>query len=533
MQSTYSVHITPAERRWLIVVASALVLLAFAPFIYVALSPPSDWQFMGVLNNPLDGATYIAKMVEGYQGFWLIHFQHTPETHAGALLQIIYPLLGHVSGVFSLPQVLVFHVARVGAALFMYIAIYQLAASIWTRVRSRRIFFIIACLGAGFGWILGTLTGETHYPDLSIPEIFPLYSTFMNVHFPLTLGCLALIASAFINAFRPGSEEDRSQEINVALVAVLSLILALLYPQTLVPIGVALGIYVVITAIQRRGIPRGTLGWLLALAVPAIPLAAYYTLVVTYNPAMAEWNRQNITASPNPLVMILGLGIPLFIAVPGIVRAVRRFEQDGDRFMLLWLAAMVVLMYLPTHIQRRFAAGMMIPIAYFATRALEDFWFRRIKPQWQSYLFVALVPFMAVSQIFSLFIPAILARTPEKAAPLMLERDYLGAFEWLDTHTSASDVVLASPNVSLWIPAWAGSRVVYGHPFETLYADQKKSDVLTWYANSTSTGCDALIQQWSVRFVVVGPEEKKLGPADCANTLNPVVGIGDITIYSP
>jgi hypothetical protein len=44
-----------------------------------------------------------------------------------------------------------FHVARVFASLFMYVALYQLAASIWSRVRARRVFFVVASIGAGLG----------------------------------------------------------------------------------------------------------------------------------------------------------------------------------------------------------------------------------------------------------------------------------------------------------------------------------------------------------------------------------------------
>ena len=73
-------------------------------------------------------------------------------------------------------------------------------------MRARRIFFLIAVLGAGLGWLFAPLLQDTAFPDLAIPEAFSLYSTFMNVHFPLTIACLALLTSLFITAYRPGAE---------------------------------------------------------------------------------------------------------------------------------------------------------------------------------------------------------------------------------------------------------------------------------------------------------------------------------------
>ncbi|MEO8397033.1 MAG: hypothetical protein ABI700_28820, partial [Chloroflexota bacterium] len=446
MQSRQTVHIMSAEWRWVIIVGSALVLLAFSPLLWVALHGTPGWQFMGVLHNYQDGATYISKMRLGFEGNWLVYFQDTPEAHSGAFIQVIYLLLGHLSRVIAIPQIVLFHVARVGAALFMYVALYQLGATIWTRVRARRLFFLIAVLGAGLGWLFAPLLQNTAFPDLAVPEAFSLYSTFMNVHFPLTIACLALLSSLFITAYRPGAEEDPSIDSSWPLASLLSIILALLYPQALVPIGGALILYVGIVWLQDRKVPLRLLRWLLALVVPAIPIAAYYVITVAYNPAMALWNTQNVTSAPTPLELVIGFGIPLLVALPGIYRAIRRFERDGDRLMLLWLACIVIAIYLPINVQRRFMVGMMIPVAYFATRSIEDVWLPRIGRRWRPAVGSVFIPLIAISQVLMLFLPVLPAITgyPQAAVGIFLESDYAQAYNWLDTRTSETDVVLAS-----------------------------------------------------------------------------------------
>ncbi len=532
MQSRDVTHVTAAEWRWVVLVGSGLVLVAFLPLLWLAVTgvAGTEWQFMGVLFNYRDGATYLSKMAQGAEGAWMLHFQHTPDNHNSAFIQVIYPALGQVARLTSIPPIALFHAARVVASLFMYMAIYQFAAVVWTRLRTRRIFFVLASIGAGFGWLFSPLTGDTSFPDLTIPEIFPFYSSLMNVHFPLAIACLALLASIIVAVFRPGEQQGPSARNGGLEVGLLSFALALLYPQALVPFGAALGLFVAVDWLRQRRVNLRALRWWLVLVAPAAPIAVYYGALLAYNPALSEWNSQNITLAPSPLVLALGLGIPLVIALPGIYRAIRRFEPDGDQFMLIWLLAMLVVMYLPTNTQRRFSAGMMLLIAYFATRSLEDFWFTYVNRRWRARLLVVAVPLMAMSYLLLI----LLNMRVEEGGPF-LERDYTAAFEWLRFNTEADDVVLASPNVSLWVPAWTGTRVVYGHPFETLNAEAREQAVLDWYGGSLAANCSDILDStsYTVSYVIIGPQEELLGDNACAAELTEVARFGSVALYAP
>lgn len=524
-----SIHITPAEWRWVVVFAVGLTALAFVPFLWVAFSGASrsDWQFMGVLNNYRDGATYLSKMTQGMEGSWLVNFRHTPEPHSGVFIQALYPALGQLARLLRIPSIALFHAARVVASLIMYMALYHLGASIWTRLRTRRLFFLLIAFGSGMGWLFSPLMmGDITFPDLSIAEIYPFYSSLVNVHFPLSLACISLLASVLIIEFRPGATSDPSLSNGGLVAGLLSFALSLLFPQALVPFGVAVGAYIAAYWIQKRKITMRELRWLLVVVLPAVPVAAYYAAIVSYNSVVAEWNRQNITSSPAPLIFVLGLGVPLLIALPGIYRAIRRFEADGDRLMLLWLVAMVVLMYLPTNIQRRFTAGMMIPIVYFATRSLEDFWFHYVNRRWRFRLLVVVIPFIIFTNLLLL-----VGNLRVTVGPFLV-RDYAVAFQWLSQNTSPDDVILASEPVSVWVPSWVGSRVVYGHPFETLNAVVKQQQVLDWYTGQT-TDCGALLAEYRVQYVIVGPQERELGQTPCLTELNQVFQADSVSVYAP
>lgn len=540
LDRTYShetVYVTASEWRWVIILGVIFVLLAFTPLILVSLRGTPNWQFMGILHNFQDGATYFSKMRLGFIGDWLVQFQHTSEPQNGALIQLLYPLLGHFSHLTNLPIAIVFHVVRAIAALMMYLSLYYLAAVVWSNIRSRRLFFIIVSVGAGFGWFLAPLLNTIEFPDFAwIPEAFPFLSSLMNVHFPLTIGCIAILASLLILILRPGAETDPALSWTPLSIAILSIFISVLYPQALVPIGLSLAGIGVLYLLNKKSIPRRFLHAVLAIGLPALPFAGYYLISVQHDPVLTEWNRQNVTLSPPFLYLLLGFGLPLILAIPALIRAIRRMEMDGDRFMLLWLGATVVLMYLPTNFQRRFAVGIMLPIAYFAVRGIDQTWIKHVNRKAQRLVAVVLIFVMSISPLFALFLPILpaLAGNPAQVTGIFLPSDYFQAYRAIDVLNRPNDVVLASPVVSTWIPGWTRSRVVYGHPYETLDADRKLNEVNAWFSGELDAdACTALIEQYSVRYVLVGPEELALGTPSCTEGMRVVAEFPSVTVYAP
>jgi hypothetical protein len=543
MQSSMeTTHITSAEWRWVIRLSILLVVLAFLPFLWVAVSAArgTDWQFMEILNNPIDGATYLSKMLQGFEGSWLITFRHTSEIHSPIFIQTIYPALGHLARILGIPPVVIFHVARGAAAFLMYFALYNLAATIWPKKQSRQLFFIVVTICSGLGWLYIAVTGgqDTFTPDLAIPEVWPFYSSLVNVHFPLTIACLALLASIYIVMFRPGCNTQPTLNNSGVSVAVLSLGLSILYPQALVPFAGAVGGSILFQWIRDRKIGIREIRWLLVLGLPALPMAAYYVAIIAYNPAVAEWNSQNVTSAPAVVPLVFGLGIPLLIALPAIVHAVRQSQQDGDRLMLFWLISIVILLYLPTNVQRRFMVAGMIPVAYFSVRALESFWFMRVSRRWRFRLQVFLLPAAVMTYVLLM-----LGNFTVNLGPF-LPRTYNSAISWLQQNHLADQVVLSSTFVSVWIPGVVGSRVYYGHPYETLDAESKFEQLEAWYQGARPEECLSFLRDNNISYVVVGPLEMDMRTSgadgqlltpgvECWQDLQEVFSDGPVSIYAP
>ncbi len=542
MRTGYTGYVSPSEWRWVIILSSIFVLAALFPFLWVAFNDPASSQqrFMGALHDYPNTASYLARMIEGSQGAWLGHYLHTPEPHHGVLVDGVYILLGQLSMLTRIPVIVLFHVARIGAAFFMYAAIYFLGARIWMRVRSRRVFFVLAVCGSGLGWLLAPLTNSPNYIDLLHPELYPFYTTLTNVHLPLAMGGMAILISAIIEVLRPGTDESPMLGNEGGTIFFFSLFVTFLYPPGIVPIGIAFVVVLLARMLQNRGTPYG-LRWMLCLIVPPLPLLAYYGLIFAYNPVVSQiWLNLNRSMLPPVWIFALGLGIPLVIALPGLYRAIRRFEQDGNQIMLLWLLATVLLIYLTPVIQLDFGLGLMLVMAYFGTRSAEDYWFRRFPRKWRYQMLIVVAAGISLSFLVVLMTPMYAFRSAAVRAgsSLVLESDYDRLFQWLRLRPGQEGVVLAAPQVGLWLPAWSGRPVVYGSREYTLNAEQKGKAVADWYRDGQQGNCDALLNgrysaygRYQVLYVVYGPREKALGDAPCLAQLERLVMFGSVELY--
>lgn len=542
MQANYTGYVSQAEWRWVATISVTLLVLGFLPFVLVALtqSPSSEWAFMGVLHEHNESAPALARMKQGENGQWLTHLLFTPEPHLSALVQPLYPLLGQFSRFSFNSLTVVFHVTRLLATATMFLAIYQLGATIWLRIRSRRVFFVVASVGSGLGWLVAILTGDVLTLDLVSPHAFPFYASLVNVHYPLAMTFLALLTAVLIVVLRPRFEQGQDPNVqNGGAVVVFSVVaLMFVYPEAMLPLGVAFLLCLLISWGIARQVYAPDVRWLSWLLIPALPIATYYGLTFFSNPFIAQWVYQQDTPNIGLPFFLLGLGLPLLVALPAIGRALKRFEADGDRFMLLWPSMMLLGYVLPLPIHEHFIFGLMLPIAYFVTRGLDEFWFRYISRRYRNVVFVFGVPSLALSLLFALFVPILPLLSQRPQDNLVLETDYIAAFKWLNNIANDTDVLLASPDVSLWIPSQVGARVVYGHPKETMFTSNKRDAVNRWYSATETEVCQQLrgvqrteIGSYWVDFALLGPRERALGAGKCVQDLTQIATFGRVSVY--
>lgn len=540
MQPFRTHNVSTLEWRWVTFWGGLFTLITLIPYAWAMLASDGKWQFQGILTSPDLGANHLAQIRQGTQGNWLYELHYTPETHEKAGLFLYYIFLGQVARVFGFSTIVIFHLARVAAAFFMFMSFYNLGASVWQRTRPRRLFFLIISVGSGLGWVLLILDPDRLSPDLKFPSGFPLYAAYVSPHFPLVIGSLALLTGFFLQVYRPGFKEAPRVENGGLTIILLSLLVAICQPTALIPFGTALIAFVLIAAYIHREFPWHEMRWAAMVLLPVLPIVFYLTLVSRANGTMEAFFDQVETPAPSIPLFLMGYGLLLGVALPGIIRAGRRFERDGDQLMFIWLVVNLAVIFIPSPVQGRLLIGFMIPLVFFAVRAIEDYWFDHITPKNRQFFLIVLFVFLLPSNVLALGIPlfgTVVDRELGGEQGIMLEKGYADALDWLETNGVAQEIVLATPSISVWIPATTDLRVVYGHPFETVDADPRRESVENFFSG---VNCTALFEdntRYKIDYVMWGPRESKLhkvSPGCLPKVIemaNLTLNFEDVTLY--
>lgn len=497
------------ESRWALGWAIVIVGLTCLPYLVAWWLAPADTQYTGLLINHYDGESYYAKMQQGARGEWLFHLAFTPEPHDGTFVFVFYLILGRLAATLGLSIPLTYHLARVAAGIFFLLVAYRFTTRFFERVPARRSTFLLLGFSAGFGWLLAPLGIIT--ADFWVAEGFTFLSIFANPHFPLAIGLMLLI---FLSVLDLQNKPLRFSKLLGA--AGLGLLLALVQPFAVPVVMVVLGVYLGILMLQTRRLLWSEILTLGVTGLGAAPIMIYDLYVYHTNPALAAWSAQNLTPSLPPWDYALGYGLILLLALGGIIVAARRRERT-DLFQLSWVGSVVVLLYIPFALQRRFITGLHVPLTLLATLGLEQVVWPRVRARRRALVTNLIVGFTALTNIFVPLVSVL--GVAQGAHPLVMTYDEANACAWLQTHTVWADTVLAPVESGQFVPAWAGNRVVYGHPFETIDAETKETEVIHFFSpTATTTERRILLDRYNVRYVLVTTPETDLDTATLALT---------------
>jgi hypothetical protein len=527
---TVAPRISSAERRWLIGVALIVLGLASLPYLVGALAAGPDRIFTGLQVNPLDGVSYLAKMRLGYNGEWLFRLLFTPEEGQGVFLFTYFIVLGQLARIFSLPLIVMFHLARLIGGFALLWMIYQLIARVTDTIDLRRRTWWIVALSSGVGW-LAALLGHGDASDLTIPESNTFYSLIANAHFALAAAIMIAMIILVL--------EMRSFSIGrIALLTGLSLVLAIIQPFAPIAVYTILGVTLLVIwwrnsrprseqserskakSKNAAGFPRYAFAAAFSAGLITAPLLLYLYSATQADAVLRAWSQQNQTPSPPPLDYALGYGLLWIFAFFGARQGWRR-KSDWDVLLLVWIGLTLLLLYAPFPLQRRFSLGLHVPIGILAAIGLTEI----VRATWPRRALIGM------ALLTSVFIELALSSGAAARDPrIYLSTNEATALNWLQQNAPTDAVVLAAPEMGGFIPAFSGQRVVYGHPFETVDAKRREQLVKDFFAGTIDRV--QLLRDNGVTYILVGPRERKLGPIDATELpCKKVFVAGDVTIY--
>jgi hypothetical protein len=489
-------QVNTMARYILIIIISVIFLGMIGLPIVAAGQQPGESVFGGFLYNPLDGNSYLAKMRQGFNGGWEFKLPYTAEPGDGTYIFLFYLLLGHIARWMNGSLLSVYHAARVAAGCWLLWQLWLFVKeSYGDDEKAVRRTFILATFGSGVGWLF--FGSGNLMPDFLVPEIYPFLSAYTNPHFPLAMGLVLWvfrISLSGVFARRRGS-----------------FLLAGFIIATLLPFawGVAIAVLTVRAVwtwfVERR------ITWhpVLWLGFGGAPVALYQISVAANHPVLRLWNQQNLTPSPPFWEVGLALMPSLLFAFSAIVIGRKNWKNNPALSLsAAWLLIGLVMMYVPFPLQRRFMFGIYIPAAVLAVTGLKIITGERnILKRW---LWPTVLILSLPSNLLVLFLGGYGIQTQDPSL-------YLSAYEyealmWVEQFTDPDALILASPEIGNYIPAQTGRRVLYGHPFETVYAADEEEIVLHFFVGTlTEVQANDLLETRGVDYIFYGPREKSLG----------------------
>lgn len=499
------IPVNPRKQRALAVALGLGAALATGiPYLLSARNAPPNMVFSGFMMNPVDGFSYLAKMRQGLEGYWLFRLPYSAEPGAGALLFTFHILLGHIARLVGSDLLLTYHLARLVSAWAMFAAAYLFLEEVLTKAAARWAAFLMILLGSGLGWIASAFGLFAN--DLWVPESIPLLSAYANAHFPAAAALLLLALRMVLKR-------------QIVRAAILAFALSIIQPFAVITLVGALIIWVFIEfRIDRAQMP---FQWrdLAPMIAGTAPVLAYDLWLTSSHEALSVWTAQNVTPTPAPLETALGFGLVLALAAIGVFRAVS--EQRG-RLMILWVVLGFGLLYMPVALQRRMVFGLFFPLAVLAAIGMVRLWGKSNRFG------------LALAAVIVLIIPSNLvvmaagiASAQEEPSPLLMSADELAAYVWMSANLPKNALVLAGPESGNRIPAFASLRVMYGHPFETPYAEQQEGLVTELY----SAGDVNQLRSHGINFVLMGPRERAMGDLSWLETLERIYQSGSVQIF--
>jgi uncharacterized membrane protein len=461
--------------------------LAFLPFLVGLLFQNEQYIYSGFLLNPTDGYSYLAKMQIGMRGEWVFNLPYTAQQGQGAYLFLFYILLGHLARILNLQPIIVFHLARlVSMAVFIY-GLEAFLRSIqvkWLKTTNTYLLAVIL-FGSGLGWLAGLLGVFTM--DFWVAEAYPFLSLIANPHFPLGIGLILVFFSRF------QQKDERVHWYDPVFGAVLGITL---------PFGVVVG--VVVSAIYNLLllIQRQTIQWKLPLFYffPAGIILIYQYAAILFDPLLAEWNFQNQTPTPSLPIVLVSFTPLILLAVIGVIYWVFKERDPNLNLTVAWFISGISLAYFPFSLQRRFLLGWLIPVGVLALMGLGrlvNFQVPRFR-RWFWFIFPAGV----LTNLF-LLLGAYQVFTQHQFPLYITQADYAG-LKWMQQEIcNERPVILAPEDLGLSIPAQTNCRVIYGHPFETINAQETLEWLGRFYSGRIEDDyLNQLIELYQVDYII-------------------------------
>lgn len=505
-----------------------MAFVSLLPHIVAYIATPSGSTYV-LTAHPVyqDVNTYFTWIRQATEGHLFFEFQYSFETQARTLFHPVFLLMGFLVRIGT-PMTVVWLGVQVVSVGGLIVSLFLFIARFFQSIFLRRYTLILVTVAGGFGflgYLMGKWPGAMQIPtDASIPE-----ATIGGVILWPFIFCIALslMLLSILSVLRY-VETNATKFLLIG--GGLGFLMNLVHPYDAVILLVVVTVYLVILRGLRAVVPLVTFG-----AVMLLP--TLYHVLLLLSDDVSRGHSRYLQLSPLPTAYLLGFGMLLPLALAAIVVIVSKRDWQVHRhlwFLVIWLASLPLLLYIPLSFQRRLVEGAIIPMAILAVYMLREmsYWMRGRLTVRIPIRTVAICALLLFSGNFIGLIAEQIGPVIEGGFPKFLTTEERKMFDWLASNATANDVILASPSISNFIPRFTSAHVYFGHEAQSINGPSKLREVEDFYLRTSPEEYDAFLRDRSIDFVVYGPHERAMGVLRIENqhTMTQVAQFGDTVI---
>jgi hypothetical protein len=366
-QPPTSVALNATEKRFFAGIAFLLVLAITLPYLWAWAVTPQDGVYGGLLYNPDDQNVHLAWARQARDGHYFFRDLFTTESLSNGerpLFTNLYCVaIGLISRLTTLPLIVVYHLLRVGFAVFLLWAFYNLCATWTADTRVRRLALAIAAFSSGMGYLrpLAPNFDFIDRPDSSVmmPEAWTFHSVFIYSLFAVSLCLLCLVFWQTRRAQETGNKK------HLVYAVISSFLLTNFHTYDAVPLGVVLLLWTIYSGFEfDRSVKLRFAPFFAGLGILP-PL--FYQFFVFRNSTEFQVKALTETHSLPIVYLIASYGLLFALAMWGIYHASKRPElRRGNWLPMVWMVVVFACIYLPVSFARKMTEGLHLPMSFLA-----------------------------------------------------------------------------------------------------------------------------------------------------------------------
>jgi hypothetical protein len=330
---------------------------------------------------------------------------------------------------------------------------------------------------------------------------------FQSPHFIASLGLILLSLLFFLWA-------QKYQLTKYAVLAGMSsLILFEFHPFHVPTLYLIAGIFSLILFIREKANRKKIAVNLIIYYLISAPSILYYAWQML-NPIIRQMNAQNICQTTPIWSTLISYGIYLPLAIIAIYILWKKKiipESKEWLFLSIWAIIQFILIYSPFIWQRRLTEGLQIPLVLLSVWTI--FYYLDKRNYWPrtSTTLILMIMIMLPLSLSNLFVySSAINKNLTHTWPIYLSKDVYQALNWLKNNTDQKkDTILATKNLSYFVPGISGRFTLYSHGVATTDYGQKISEANIFFSGAMGLdNSSKWLRQNNITYIIISKDYK-------------------------